>query len=206
MKKKSIVLIIILFIISSCKDKESSPATSLTKSDLELVNQAISEINPKDQSLIFRRSTLIVRNVEKSLLLYQDAMGMEVIYDQVIERPHPFKEGEQQKVKLVFLKALDKYQGVLGLIDYEFESANKSNIPIRKEGFIAQNVVLLFNSNDLESRFEKIKKVPDVEIISEPKLTHYPSYDGKDTIKVIVSKFYDPDGFIVEFNKLLDDI
>jgi len=34
----------------------------------------------------------------------------------------------------------------------------------------------------------------------------YPSYDGADTIKVMVSKFYDPDGFIVEFNKLLTDI
>jgi len=79
-------------------------------------------------------------------------------------------------------------------------------VPIRKEGFTPQNVVLLFNSNELEARFVKIKAAPDVEIISEPKLTTYPSYDGTDTLKVMVSKFYDPDGFIVEFNKLLSDL
>ena len=200
MKKYLLISIIAFF---AC----DRPSEQIAKEDdVAFVDEIVSQVNPKDQALIFRRSTLIVRDIEKSLALYRDAMGLEVIYDQVINRPHPFKEGERQNVKLVFLKALDKYQGVLGLVDYEFGNKNKPKIPIRKEGFIPQNVVLLFNSNELETRFPKIRAVPDVEIISEPKLTQYPSYDGKDTIKVIVSKFYDPDGFIVEFNQLLTEI
>ncbi|MEO1546878.1 MAG: hypothetical protein AAFU74_09060, partial [Bacteroidota bacterium] len=36
-------------------------------------------IQPKDMPLVFRRTTLIVRDIEKSLMLYRDAIGMEVI-------------------------------------------------------------------------------------------------------------------------------
>ena len=197
-------LLTLMAVLHSCQEQPNS--SIMNKVDSELIDEAIKTINTKDQELIFRRTTLIVRDLNESLALYKDAMGMEVIYDQVITRPHPFKKGEMQKLRLIFLKALDHYQGVLGLIDYEYGNEDKPEIPVRKEGFIAQNAILLFNSNELETKFEKIRSTPSVEIISEPKLTQYPSYDGQDTLKVIVSKFYDPDGFIVEFNQLLSDI
>ena len=38
--------------------------------------------------LLLRRTTLIVRDIEASLKLYRDGLGMEVIYDQEINRPH----------------------------------------------------------------------------------------------------------------------
>ncbi len=202
---KQFLIFLIVFLLFSCQQQAKQTTTNAESND-ELISQAINEMNPKDQALIFRRTTLIVRDIDKSLALYRDALGMEIIYDQVINRPHPFKEGAQQSVRLIFLKALDKFQGVLGLVDYEFGSSDKAKIPVRKEGFIPQNVILLFNSNDLDTRFERIRKVADIEIISEPKLTQYPAYNGKDTLKVMVSKFYDPDGFIVEFNKLLSDL
>jgi len=204
MKKLYLAIIFGLLFLVHCKHNPSSNISEFT--DEALVSQALQEINPKDQELIFRRTTLIIRDIERSLALYRDAIGMEVIYDQVIKRPHPFEEGKEQSLRLIFLKAVDKYQGVLGLIDYEYGNEVKTDTPIRKEGFIPQNVVLLFNSNDLETRFEKIRSTPGVEIISEPKLTKYPSYDGKEVLEVVVSKFYDPDGFIVEFNKLLTAI
>ena len=75
---------------------------------------------------------------------------------------------------------------------------------MRHEGFTPGNPVLVFNTTDLDSRWEKVSKTPGVKIISAPKLTEYPSYDGSDIIRVKVSKFYDPDGFIVELNQLLD--
>ncbi len=202
---KQLLLLLTALSLYACQEPSKQVANT-PESDGKLIEQVMQDINPKDQALIFRRTTLIVRDIDKSLALYRDAMGMEIIYDQVIKRPHPFKEGVQQSVRLIFLKALDKFQGVLGLVDYHFGEEDKAMIPIRKEGFVPQNVVLLFNSNELDTRFEQIKNVPDIEIISEPKLTQYPSYNGKDTLKVVVSKFYDPDGFIVEFNKLLSDL
>ena len=46
---------------------------------------------------------------------------------------------------------------------------------------------------------------PGVEIISKPKLTEYPGYGGKGKIRVLVSKFYDADGYILEVNQILSD-
>ena len=75
-----------------------------------------------------------------------------------------------------------------------------------KEGFTPQNTVLVFNTNDLESRWAKVTSMPGIEIIQEPTYTEYPSYDGSSVIKVSVSKFYDPDGNLVELNQILNAI
>ena len=53
-----------------------------------------------------RRTTLVVRDIEKSIPLYRDALGMKVIYDQVIGGT----------TRLVLLRANDDFVGVLGLM------------------------------------------------------------------------------------------
>ena len=67
--------------------------------------------------LLLRRTTLIVRDIEASLTLYRDALGMEVIYDEEINRPHS-SEDREQRLRLIFLKASHDDVGVIGLIDY----------------------------------------------------------------------------------------
>ena len=46
--------------------------------------------------LLLRRTTLIVRDIEASLALYQSALGMEIIYDEQIARPHASEDREQR--------------------------------------------------------------------------------------------------------------
>ncbi len=130
---------------------------------------------------------------------------MEVIYDNKLTRPHP-KEDRDEVVRLVFLKATSNFNGVLSLMEYDFRNSKKVNKPLRKEGFTAQNTILLFNSKDQETKLKEIRKLETIEMIKEPTLTTYPAYKGGTPIKVIVVIFYDPNGYIVEFNKLLDDI
>ena len=62
--------------------------------------------------LLLRRTTLIVRDIEASLKLYRDGLGMEVIYDQEINRPHS-SEDREQRLRLIFLKASHDYVGCL---------------------------------------------------------------------------------------------
>ena len=157
--------------------------------------------------LTLRRQTLIVRDIEKSLRLYRDAIGMEVIYDNIIRRPHR-TEDRQQEIRLVFLKANNDFIGVLGLVDYEYNNPDHPAHakPVRKEGFTPGNSVLLFNTTQLEERWPKIEAVEGVEVIGGPTYTEYPSYDGSSIIRVNVTRFYDADGFLVEFNQPLDPI
>ena len=156
--------------------------------------------------LTMRRTTLIVRDIEASLKLYRDGLGMEVIYDEEINRPHS-SEDREQRLRLIFLKASHDYVGVIGLIDYEYGYPNHPahTKPVRREGFTPGNAVLLFNTDSLEDKWPIIETAPGVEIISKPKLTEYPGYGGVGKIRVMVSKFYDADGYILEVNQILTD-
>ena len=165
------------------------------------------EFDPTAHPIILRRQTLIVRDIDRSLALYRDAMGMEVIYDNTFPRARRDGSGERQ-IRLIFLKASDPFVGVLGLVDYEAGDPDHPvhDKPIRREGFTPGNSVLLFNTTELEERWPLITQVPGVEVITEPALREYPSYDGSETIRINVTTFYDPDGFLVEFNQPLDKI
>ena len=172
-----------------------------------LSSQVSASEDPFDEKLVLRRQTLVVRDIEKSLALYRDAIGMEVIYDQVIKRPMSGSDREQV-LRLIFLKASNQYTGVLGLVDYEYGYPDHPTHtkPIRHEGFTPGNSILVFNSNELSESWPLIEKSPGVKIITKPKLTTYPGYGGEGIIRVMVSKFYDPDGFLVEMNQLLDPL
>jgi catechol 2,3-dioxygenase-like lactoylglutathione lyase family enzyme len=154
--------------------------------------------------LLLRRTTLIVRDIEASLTLYRDALGMEVIYDEEINRPHS-SEDREQRLRLIFLKASHDYVGVIGLIDYEYGYPDHPahTKPVRREGFTPGNPILLFNTSDLEERWPSIESAPGVEVISKPKLTKYPGYGGAGEIQVMVSKFYDADGYLIELNQIV---
>ncbi len=202
--KNIFFLFSLLLFISSCASKkvvqnQSSTAPALTEEQIFNITA-----QPKDFPLVLRRTTLIVRDLETSLKLYKDALGMKVIYDNQLKRPRKDgKEGEQT-LRLVFLKATHEFYGVLGLLEYYYGEDIEEKA-VRKEGFTAQNIVLLFNSHDVKKKFEEIKAIPGIEVFTAPKHVEYPGYDGG-KIKVLVSTFYDPDGFLVEFNELLDEI
>ena len=151
--------------------------------------------------LTMRRTTLTVRDIEASLALYRDGLGMGVIYDEEINRPH-FSEDREQRLRLIFLKASHDYVGVIGLIDYQYGYPDHPahTKPVRREGFTPGNAVLLFHTDSLEDKWPIIETAPGVEIISKPKLTEYPGYGGVGRIRVMVSKFCDADGYILEVN------
>jgi len=171
--------------------------------------EAVSQANQVDDTnpLVLRRQTLIVRDIDKSLALYRDAIGMTVIYDNIIKRPHK-TEDRQQEIRLVFLKASNDYIGVLGLVDYEYNNPDHPmhSKPVRHEGFTPGNSVVLFNTKELEKRWPLIESAPGVVVIGGPTYTEYPSYDGSSTIRVNVTRFYDADGFLVEYNEPIDQM
>jgi catechol 2,3-dioxygenase-like lactoylglutathione lyase family enzyme len=91
-----------------------------------------------------RRTTLVVRDIDRSLPLYRDALGLKVIYDQVIGGT----------TRLVLLRANDDFVGVLGLM----QRLNLTEPVPAPEFRKAQpgDPILVFNLQDLETRFERI--------------------------------------------------
>ena len=152
-----------------------------------------------------RRTTLIVRDVNRSLTFYRDALGLKLVYDQMIVRPGRAEDppGTERKMRLALLRANDSFVGVVGLLEYV--SPRLPDPPVVQARPGIGEVILVINAQDLDQRFERVRSTPGVQVASEPQLTQYPSPDGKGTIPVRVSAVWDPDGYFIELNQLLGE-
>ena len=150
-----------------------------------------------------RRTTLVVRDVDRSLAFYRDALGLQLVYDQVITRPPRPDDpaGQPRTMRLALLRANDDFVGMIGLLEYTSPRLEVPPNEMRRPGI--GDVILVINATDLDQRFERVRATPGVRVSSEPQLTEYPSPDGKGSIAVRVSALWDPDGHFVELNQLL---
>lgn len=157
--------------------------------------------------LDFRRTSLVVRDMDKSLAFYRDALGMKVIYDNIIRTPREARtDAEAERVsRLVFVRANDDYIGIIGLLEYrkpgrEPRPERAADDRILHPG----DVVLVFNVKNQAEIFARARVSPGVRVGEEPHLVTYPSYDGKGVIRVNFASVYDPDGHYIELNQVLD--
>jgi catechol 2,3-dioxygenase-like lactoylglutathione lyase family enzyme len=150
-----------------------------------------------------RRTTLIVRDIERSLAFYRDALGLRVVYDQAMTRPAlpGAPASETRQMRLVLLRANDDYVGVIGLLEYTAPRLPDPPNGAERPGI--GEVILVINAADLDQRFERVRATPGVRVASEPQLTTYPAPDGRGSIEVRVSAVWDPDGYFIELNQLL---
>lgn len=159
----------------------------------------------KDNPLDLRRTTLVVRDIEKSLALYRDALGMTVEYDQELTSPGlamRYGADGQNRSRLVLLKANDSFIGMLGLWQFLDQTEQDLAEPDPAD-FTPGEIVLLFNSNTLDVTFPAAAAAPGVTIIGEPKERRYPSPAGD--IVVMVSMLTDNDGHTIELNQIISD-
>jgi catechol 2,3-dioxygenase-like lactoylglutathione lyase family enzyme len=156
---------------------------------------------PERLPIDLRRTTLIVRDMDRSLALYRDALGMTVAYDQILTSPRLERAGGDgvNRSRLVLLRANNGFIGMLGL--WQFLDGPESPPPPEAPSFAPGEIVLLFNADDLDTRFPSVAGTPGVTVISPPTPRTYPSANGD--INVMVSMVTDPDGHIVELNRLV---
>lgn len=140
-----------------------------------------------------RRTTLLVRDMNRALAFWRDALGLKVVYDRVIGQP-------PETIHLVLLRANDQFVGNIGLMR---RSSDPAGVPVKYERPTTGQAIIVVNAKDLEHRIERIKAVPGVKVQSGPERVEYPAPDGRGTIPVLATFLWDPDGFFVEVNKIL---
>jgi catechol 2,3-dioxygenase-like lactoylglutathione lyase family enzyme len=176
-----------------------------TRGDAPVPTSAAGKPPPAMNPLDFRRTTLIVRDIEASLALYRDALGMTVEYDQELTSPGLASRAGSDGVnrsRLVLLKANNDYIGMLGLWQFLDQTKHDRKAPDAAD-FTPGDIVLLFNSKTLDQTFKKAASVRGVKVVGEPRPRKYPSPAGD--IEVMVSMLTDPDGHTVELNQLIRD-
>ena len=162
------------------------------------LDTAPEKANPLD----LRRTTLIVADIERSLALYEEALGMTVRYDETLTSPglERFDADAENRSRLVLMKTNDDFVAGLGL--WQFLDRAPAEAASVRGGFRTGEVVLLFNTDELDRHFAAARAVPGVSVVEAPHLRVYPGPDGD--IRVRVSMIRDPDGHAVELNQLLD--
>jgi len=149
-----------------------------------------------------RRATIIVRDMEKSLQLYRDVMGMKVNYDTVVTTSGlALPAGEPgAKARLVLLNSNDPYIGWIGLMQWTTPALPDPGPYPKRMG--PGGVVIVTNTDDVPGKCAAAAKVPGVTVTSPPREQSYPGRNGAPPIRVIGCNFFDPDGILIEMNQL----
>ena len=151
-----------------------------------------------------RRTTLVVRDIEKSLPLYRDALGLKVVYDQLIGGGTD-KDGKvtPPTIRLVLLRANDVFIGAVGLMQRLNQPVAPPVTEFKRPN--AGGMIMVINAQDLEKRWDKIKTTPNIKVDTEPYRIEYPGPNNS-KIPVLFSSVFDNDGNFIEINKLLGSV
>jgi catechol 2,3-dioxygenase-like lactoylglutathione lyase family enzyme len=151
-----------------------------------------------------RRATLIVRDMEKSLALYRDVIGLQVNYDTTVQTSGvALPAGEPgATARLVLLNANDPWVGWIGLMEWVDPPIPAGEYRKRMG---PGDVVLILNTDDAAKRCEMVKGLAGITFTSEARLQVYPGRNGGPDIRVMGCNFFDPDGILIELNQILSD-
>lgn len=147
-----------------------------------------------------RRVTIIVTDMERSLKLYRDALGLKVNYDAPMDvSGAAFTQGGKPRpIRLVLLNGNDPWIGWIGLIQYTDEP-NRPKLKLPKH-LGPGSLVIVTNVDDAQRRCDAAAQIPGVRIASPVKVHTYPGRNGGPEIKVLGCQLFDPDGAFVELN------
>ena len=149
---------------------------------------------------IIRRTTLKVRDIQKSYEFYTELLGMETYYNNEVTVENDLLPGTKagDKIHLIILKAQDPVVGMIGLlkpIDPEEE------FPEVEFDFKYGSSVFVVGVDDVEELYQKALKF-GAKMRAPLSETIYPGADGND-VHVKSLGLYDPDGHFMECNQRL---
>lgn len=150
-----------------------------------------------------RRTTLIVRDMETSLKLYRDVIGLKLNYDAEVQTSGVALPAGKPgaTARLVLLNANDTFVGWIGLMQWIKPTLGAAK-PYPKH-MTYGGTVMVMNTDDVEGRCAAAAKVPGVTMTAQPRLQEYPGRNGGPPIRVKGCNFFDPDGYLIEMNQLL---
>lgn len=150
-----------------------------------------------------RRVTIVVEDIERSLKLYRDALGMKINYDAPLSVSGPaFAHGQPgRKVRLVLLQANDPWIGWIGLLQYTDPPLPRRAPPPQALEIGAHVIVTAVQ--DAATACAAAARAPGVRMTVQPSVSEYPGRNGGAPIRVLGCQLWDGDGAYLELNQAL---
>lgn len=143
-----------------------------------------------------KRTTLLVRDMDRAKTFYTEAMGLTPWYDAEIMVSGgilPAGSAETQTL-LCILQAQDPEFGMLGLLQYVDPPLPDPGRIVLRLG--VGNVVLIWETDDIETCYAKVHSHGG-HIVAEPTRWREPNAEGT-VDPVLTFSFFDPDGYFSE--------
>lgn len=150
--------------------------------------------------LDIRRTTIIVSDIDRSLKLYRDALGMQVNYDAAMSvSGSAFTQGGKPRpIRLVLLNANDPWIGWIGLLQY---TDGKRMKPAKRDALGLGSHVIVTAVKNAASACAAAAAAPGVKITAPLTAQEYPGRAGGPPLKVIGCQLFDADGAYLELNQ-----
>lgn len=148
---------------------------------------------------ILKRTTLIVRDLARSLAFYRDGLGLTVWYDdEVVLSGRGLAAGQPgDRTRLVILKAQDPVIGMLGLLQW-VEPALPPPAAERTRLGIG-DVVFVMQTDDVAGVRQRLAAL-GARIFAEPHPFEVRGADGQ-VARMTSLSVWDPDGYFIELNQ-----
>lgn len=157
---------------------------------------------PNIEAFGIKRTTLIVRDIQKSVDFYTKIMGMKVWYDQEMEvGGEVLPAGEPgAKVRVAILQGNDPEVGMLGVMQYlDPPIADPGPYPRTIGIGTAMFVASAVDVNEINARMQAAGDTYGHTVHCPPEHDEVPGADGQ-TIVLTTMSFFDPDGYFYELN------
>lgn len=147
---------------------------------------------------LVKRTTLIVRDAERSLRFYRDVLGLTVWYDDQIELSGVgLAAGNRgDRTRLVIMKALDPVVGMIGLL--EFTEPRLPEPPLRRRLGIG-DIVFVMQGKDIAAVRDRAVAF-GATIHAEPHGFEVRGADGR-MLSMTSLSLWDPDDYFIEYNE-----
>lgn len=150
---------------------------------------------------VLKRTTLIVRDAERSLAFYRDVLGLTVWYDdEIVLSGHGLAAGGPgDRTRLVIMQAQDPVIGMLGLL--QFVVPPLAAPAAERQRLAVGDVVFVMQTDDVDAVYRRLADW-GARVHAAPHAFEVRGADGQ-LVRMTTLSFWDPDGYFFEVNQRL---
>jgi catechol 2,3-dioxygenase-like lactoylglutathione lyase family enzyme len=147
---------------------------------------------------LVKRTTLIVRSLDRSVAFYRDVLGLRTWYDdQIVLSGVGLAAGKAgDRTRLVIMQAADPVVGMIGLLEF---TAPTLPAPPRRERLGIGDIVFVMQGDDVAGVHRRAVDF-GARIHAEPHSFEVRGADGQ-LLSMTSLSLWDPDDYFIEYNQ-----